>query len=506
VVLAGLVSAACGARLTPAQRTAALSQGGGSGSGGATGGDTSGGATGGTAATGSTSSATGGTTTGAAGSTAAGTTTGGGSTGTTTGTGSGPAGAATSGGVAPGTTDFTKAPAGGNGGATDVGVTATSITVANVSDVSGAVPGLFEDARFATQAYFKYFAARYGTLYGRKINVLALDSQLDSGANRSASIQACSDAFAGVGSVSAFDQGGAPVIKGCGIPDLRGLSTTDQMKAVPNAFPINSAGFGGKRSMAVYGWAAEKFPNAVKQAAYVYSDGDVTRQLEQQDVEGAEHMLGFKFIDQIPVGTAETNYGPAVNELKSKGAKYVTFVGAYQQAANLAKEFVNQGYKPDVYQPTVTAYSPNYIKQAGAASEGTYIAIAPSLLEEINGNQELQLYAQWLRQVRPNAVPTAIGQFAWASAALFVEKMIKVGPKPTRKALLAEIPGIHAYTGNGLFPAQDVGGRELSDCTSVVQVKGGKFVRIEPAAPRTFRCKDGVWNTKTKKPEKGFPK
>jgi ABC-type branched-subunit amino acid transport system substrate-binding protein len=298
------------------------------------------------------------------------------------------------------------------------------------------------------------------------------------------------------------------VIAQCGIPEIRGLSTTDQMKAVKNAFPVNAAGQGGERSMAPFGWAKDQpgGAEAIKKAAYVYSDGDVTRQLEQQDVEGAEKMLGYDFIDEVPVGTAETNYGPAVNELKSKGAEYVTFVGAYQQAANLAKEFVKQGYKPKIYQPTVTAYTPDFLKQAGSAAEGTYVAVAPSLLEEANGNAELQLYAQWLQQVKPGASPTAIGQFAWAAAALFVQKMVDVGPRPTRKALLALLPGVHSYDGNGLFPAQDVGGRQLTDCTAVVQVQGGKFVRITPAGNRALRCVDGVWNSKTKQPQKGFPK
>lgn len=502
LVLGSLLTAACGARLTPAQRQQALSQSGGGGGGTTTGapsGETTG--TGGTTTgTSGTAAGPGGGTTGTGGSTTG--STGGSATGTS-GSTSGSAGGSTSGSTgAAGAADFTKAPSGGNGGATDVGVTATQITIANISDVSGAVPGLFEDARFAVQAYFKYFNARFGTIYGRKIRVLALDSQLESGANRSASIQACSDAFAGVGSVSAFDQGGASVIKDCGIPDIRGLSTTDQMKAVPNAFPINAAGRGGERSMAQYGWMKTK-PLAVRQAAaFVYSDGEVTRQLAEQDIEGAEAMLGFKFIKSIPVGTAETNYGPVVNELKSAKARYVTFVGAYQQAANLAKEFVKQGFKPDVYHPTVTAYTPNYINQAGSAANGTYVAVAPSLLEEIDGNPELQLYAQWLRQVNPKASPTAIGQYAWGAASLFIEQMIKVGPKPTRKAFLARIPAIRAYTGNGLFPPNDVGGRTLGDCTSVVQVQNGKFVRVEPLGVRKLRCGDGVWDSQANRPVK----
>jgi hypothetical protein len=34
-----------------------------------------------------------------------------------------------------------------------------------------------------------------------------------------------------------------------------------------------------------------------------------------------------------------------VQQLKSKGAQYVTFTGAYQQAVALAQEFQRQNYK-----------------------------------------------------------------------------------------------------------------------------------------------------------------
>jgi ABC-type branched-subunit amino acid transport system substrate-binding protein len=401
--------------------------------------------------------------------------------------------------------DTRQAPPGGNGGATDKGVTADTIVLSNVSDVSGAVPGLFEDAQLAAKAYVAYFTAKEGTIYGRKLKLIALDSRLDAGAARSASLQACNESFGSIGSVSAFDQGAAPVIKDCGIPDLRGLSTTNAMKTVPNAFPTNAAGTGGSRSLGMFGWAADKFPEAIKKAAYVYIDGEVTRQLQAEDAEGAKALLGYNWIYEPAIGITETNYGPVVQQLKSRGAEYVTFTGAYQQAVALAQEFQRQNYKPTVYQPTVTAYTPNYLQSGGSAVEGSYVTVVPSLLEEIQGNPELTLYAQWLNQVKPGAKPTAIGQFAWAASALFVEKLKEIGPKPTRKALLATIPKIRSYTGNGLFAAQDVGGRRLSSCTAVVQVKGGKFVRIEPTAVRSYRCKDPIYNTKTKKAEKGFP-
>jgi hypothetical protein len=166
------------------------------------------------------------------------------------------------------------------------------------------------------------------------------------------------------------------------------------------------------------------------------------------------------------------------------------------------------GWTPQVYQPTVTAYTPNFIRQAGDALQGnyTYIGVTSSLNEEMSSNPELQLYAQWLQQVSPGALPTNIGMFAWGAAALWVQKMIEVGPRPTRAALLAKIAKVTRYTGNGLFPGQDVGGRQLGDCIIIVRVTTSGFSRWLPPGVRTYRCgKDGLYNTKTHRREKAAP-
>jgi hypothetical protein len=521
LAVGALATTACGARLTSSQRTAALSQGsgGGSGSGSATGGSATGGdtGTGSGAGTGtapgagtSTGTTTGAVTPGKVAGPASGT--GAGSTsgkvaGSTSGTG---AGSATGTGAAGSSGDFRAAPAGGNGGATDVGITKDSITIYNISDVSGAVPGLFEDARFATQAYIKYFTAQYGTLYGRKIILKTLDSQLDAGANRSAALDLCSGGFAGVGSISAFDQGAADPEKQCGVPDVRGVATTDQIKAVPNVYPANAAGTGNNRGLAQFAWAASspdaKVKASITKAGYIYSDGDVTRQQTSQDAKATTAAYGFKWVADVPFPTSTTNYTSYVASLKKAGVEFVAFTGAYQQAASIRKTMDEQNYHPAVWEPTVTAYTPNYLASAGSAANGTYVGIQPTLLEEAKYSPELQTYAQWLTQVNPNAVPTDLGQFAWGASALFIQKMIKLGPKPTRKGLLALLAQEHSFTSNGLFPAQDVGGRRLSDCIAIIQVQNGKFVRVLPSAEHTWRCQDGVWDFKTNSKVPGFPK
>ncbi|MGB8652673.1 MAG: ABC transporter substrate-binding protein, partial [Mycobacteriales bacterium] len=248
-----------------------------------------------------------------------------------------------------------------------------------------------------------------------------------------------------------------------------------------------------------------KIAASIKRAGYVYSDGDVTRQQSSQDKTASAKAYGFNWIADEPVPTSSTDYTATVADLKKNDVQFVTFSGAYQQAASLVKTFAQQDYHPVVWQPTVTAYTPNYLQQAGSAAEGTYIGIQPTLVEEINQSKELQTYAQWLGQVSPGATPTDLGEFAWGATALFFQDMIKLGPKPTRKGLLALLAKEHNYTDNGLFPGQDVGGRQLSDCIQIVQVRSGKFVRVEPSATHTWRCVDGVWDFGTSRKIPGYP-
>ena len=87
----------------------------------------------------------------------------------------------------------------GTGGATDKGVTAGEITIANISDISGPIPGIFQSAQQATKAFVEYFNATQGSVCGRKLKLVSFDSRTDSGGDQQATSQACEQAFALVG-------------------------------------------------------------------------------------------------------------------------------------------------------------------------------------------------------------------------------------------------------------------------------------------------------------------
>ena len=139
-----------------------------------------------------------------------------------------------------------------------------------------------------------------------------------------------------------------------------------------------------------------------------------------------------------------------------------------------------------MYGVQTNIYTPNYAASGGSAVEGTQIPVNSALLEEIDQNQELQLYAQWLNQVKSGAKPTGLGAYAWGAARAFIDALKKVGPKLTRSAMVAELEKIRDFTGNGILPPQDIGNRFPADCVIMVELRGGKWVRIAPQ--RDYLC------------------
>jgi hypothetical protein len=62
----------------------------------------------------------------------------------------------------------------------------------------------------------------------------------------------------------------------------------------------------------------------------------------------------------------------------------------------------------------------------------------------------------------------------------------------TRAALLEALSNIHDFDADGYIPKTDIGARQGSTCLVGMQVKGGKFVRIDPTEPGKFDCSGKV--------------
>jgi len=393
-------------------------------------------------------------------------------------------------------TGWTAVPAGGNGGATDTGVTASAITLATVADRTGPVPDVHADAALAVRAYVAYFTQRFGTVYGRSLRLVELDSRTDAGETRTATQRACRSAFAAVGSASLFDAAAASTVEDCRLPDLRATASSPEIRAVANAYPLEVQPRADLVSLRRFGWAAERFPDAVTKAAYVHPDTAESNARVEAEMAATEELMGYRWVADVRVSPTEVNSGVTAQRLKAAGARYVAFEGRPDQAASLARSLRSAGWTPQVFAPDATAYDAGFLEQAGEALAGgwVYVGVSSAVVEEIADNDALQLYAQWLRRVAPDARPTVTGQRAWGAAALLVQQLVELGPRPTRAGFLALMPQVRAFTAGGLFAPEDVGGKRPSDCVAVLRAVSGRFVRFTPSGTG-YRCgEDGLWD------------
>jgi ABC-type branched-subunit amino acid transport system substrate-binding protein len=451
-----LVLGACGARLTSTQRLAGIGALGGggtdTGSGGGSGNGTAGGSGSGTGA-------------GGPGTNAGGPGGGGGTTATL--------------------------PPGGNGGATDIGVTGNQITLAVASDVTGVQAALFKStwqAMFAAAAYVN----STGGIYGRGIKILPLDTKADSTANRAAVEDACSKSFALVGSMSAFDNGGAEAGQQCGIPDISAITVNGSRALATNvypAYPIRP----DKLAIGTANYIKDTYgPAVIQNAAMLYLNAGVTKANALQRVKGYQS-VGFKFTYIQEVQVLEANYSPFVQDMKDKGIRYVSMVANYQSVIRLLKAMDQAGWFPTVRDWDSVAYAPAF-PQAGSPTDGSLVFLNTNTVEEKASNPEMQLYIYWLNRVAPGAQPDYFGFYAWSAGRLFQKVATDAGAKLTRKALFEAIKKVHSWDDYGMHAAHDTGDKIMSPCFLYLEVKGGKFVRKHPSSG--FECgKGGIVNT-----------
>ncbi|MBU2697711.1 hypothetical protein CCO04_21705 [Pimelobacter sp. 30-1] len=473
VVLLALT--ACGSQLDPQTVAKVNDQGGTTGVNGDTGVDGGSGGTGGTGDPGTDGGASGGDA-GSGGS---------GSSGGSGGSGGGGTGGSGGGGTGGSPTSGNGSASGGvkagscTGFKNQTGITDKTITLANVADISGPVPGIFESAQQATRAYIEYFNSQ-GSICGRKLELMNLDSRADAGADQQGYVKACGAAFATVGSMSAFDSGGAATAQGCGLPDLRSVTVNPERQACKTCFAAYSIRTNLISDPAAK-WLAQKYPSAVKNAAVLYINAGAAPVNSKSLAAGFEKGAGWKVNYIQGIDVAEFNFAPYVQQMKDKGIKAVTYQGPYQNTVKLQQAMQQQGFKPDFFLQDPTIYDKRYIDQAGGLADGVFIYSANDLFENTK-NAEIQLYLSWLQQVKPGATPNYYGLYAWSAARLFVERAIALGGKLTRGSLVDAVRRTSSWTGNGAHTAMNLGTASTPPCQKVIQYKSGRWQQVSPGS------------------------
>jgi ABC-type branched-subunit amino acid transport system substrate-binding protein len=491
VTTLALVAAGCGARLSKTQLQAlraGSSRAAGSG-------DTSAAAGGGTGDTGASPvAAGGGPTVGGQGGTSGGGTgggatggggaarTGGGATGGGGGAGGGPGGAGLTSAGGP------VCPAGAP--SSDPGVTASTITLGNVSTQTGPVPGLFAGAHQGIQAFAKY-ANAHGGVCGRQLQVTSVDDNLDGGQNSTQVQQLIPKVLEFAGSFSVVDEGGAPAMGSSGVPDI-GIPISPARFNLPVNFSPQPNPIGGMTGPLNY--YKQKYGTNVITHAAEFDQNAPSVLAQAQGFQAAAKSVGFNFVvERHGIDPTQSSWSAEVAAMQQKGVQAVFFVGAPNAIGQMAADMAAAGFNPPLQAWFPQIYDPVFLQQAGPAANNAHFWLPTAMFagEDAATNPEVVLFDQWMKTVAPGTVPSLYAVYGWMAGRLLVQGL-NAGGAPTRAALLKGIRSITNWNGNGLIGPSNPGTKTPPTCYILVNVQGGKFVR-DPASASGFRCNDGPY-------------
>ncbi len=395
------------------------------------------------------------------------------------------AGAATSTGVACGA----SAPVTPAASASTTGITSKSVSVANISIVSGPVPGLFKGAAIGVQAYFAYLNAK-GGVNGRKLIVNGMDDGFSGPTNAQLTTTAVANDFALVGDFSLFDNYGCKILaQNSSVPDVS-VTLDPGTNALPNVYSAQPLAVGWNLGGLEY-WR-KKYPTA-KVVGTIVSNTATALAQWQGEKAALEH-VGYKIAYVDEASPFKSDFTEDVINMKAKGVTAVNLTALdWQVASDFMASAALQNWKPKLIfsgGPVYTVPS-QFIKASGGPSvaNGVQIAQAQALYlgQDAKSVPAVGQFISWVKKVSPSWSPDLFTLYGWASGQLFAQALQAAGKNPTRGSVLAQLAKIQKFDASGLLAPTNPAKKLPSNCYLLSQIKNGNYSRV--SMPKTgFRC------------------
>jgi hypothetical protein len=399
-------------------------------------------------------------------------------------------------------------PAGG-----EIGVTADTIRIAVIADVDNAArPGLFQGSVDGVNAFAKFVNANGGVAGGRKVQVDFIDSKLSADEARNALVRACQEDFAIVGTTALFMNNIEPMTscvdqagKATGLPDVPVLQTEIAHQCSPVSFPVIVVGLdcatkdAAEKKVTVRTGAAKYYTKRSKDLHGIFTlAGDLKSTTNAAlPLVAMYKSFGVKSDGEFKVSglSPQAAYTPIVQAIKQNNSTYALNNVDYKADVLLRKEAQIQGVNTvKVWDCALQCYDQRLLSEGGGAVEGQYVTLFFIPFEEAKQNKSVSNY---LKNVGGKDKADGFGAQAWTAGLFFrdvVNNVVKADGNNalTRARFLEEAAKIHDFTADGMLGPTDVGGRKVSPCGVILQVKKGKFVRVSPTKKGTLDCSGGV--------------
>ena len=379
------------------------------------------------------------------------------------------------------------APAGGNGGRTAPGVTATSVKVGGLYDITGPDPGAELGVGYGAHAYANYVNS-LGGVYGRTIRVNMFDAAFDPTKAKADCDQMISGGyFAMAGGWSPVDSGCFPDVQKSGIPFIE--EYLDPQFASLASWYAPGQGLPTRLNTAPYVEIKHLFPK-VKKVAELY---EVLPGMQAATVHIAPGLKasGFDVVLTEGLQDSATSFANYVVQMRNAGVQGIFMdASTIGTIARLAQAMAAQGFHPS-FAEAAESYEAQWHSVASPGAAGwlaspTVAYLNPAALRATPGGKLLQT---WFEKTNPGKQIDLFTIFGWEEMALFTQAMVDAGPHLTRADLLSSVHAIHSFSAQGLIANSDVGDHALATCTLVVASTSTGYTQLAPKGePGKFAC------------------
>ncbi len=368
------------------------------------------------------------------------------------------------------------------------GVTANSITVGSISDISAPIAGLFEGAKVGTEAYFAMINSE-GGVNGRKLILNGMDSAFSSGTVTNDAQNIAANDFAFVGGFSLLDGAEQTAIDANKVPDVAQVLSPN-LYTDPNLYSAIPLVVGGEAT-GPFKWLKSKYPQDIKAVGVIGSNSAATAITAEHTFHNLTDSLGYKWVYDRDASFTETSFLPDMIKMKNAGVKLLfepTQQGAY--ISTMAQENAQEGLNALLVSGS-NAYEEGF--NPGSAGNGTLVTTVTAMYMGQDGKliPAVDTFDKWAKKVDPQTQLDLYTLYGWISAELFVQGLKGAGANPTRASLEAQLNKVTSFNAQGLISNQNPAQKIPGGCWIVIQYENGTWKRIAPDPKSGFVCNPG---------------
>ena len=368
-------------------------------------------------------------------------------------------------------------------GATDQGVTDTSIHIAYGDDrgYSGS-PGLDQEMGNAVKSFINW-CNNQGGINGRKVVGDYYDAAVLNA--NTVMTQACKTDFMLVGEGFALDQSAEQTRLGCNLVQVPGFAVgSDVANAYesyqPTPNPVNWSPVSSAYQV------KGLFPSKVQKVGE-YSENLSPVEVSMAKAKQAFEQTGWKYLNcpfQIQY-TGEPDYTPFAQKLQSCGAQIVyTDVSPSPELYGILQADNQLGYNP-IWVGDTNLYSPQFAKwNTSGLGNNFYVRSAYAPLNATN----VPAVKQFLSIVKASGPTNQLGEQAASAFLLWATEAKACGSTLTRQCMVNKLATVTAWTGGGMSAPGNVAKNTPPQCGVLLRLQNTKYVQVVPKKLGTYQC------------------